>query len=234
MNKLLIVSFISLSGYIFGQGSILKFTAGDSIQVKYDKIFDEYIAKGFIKNISAAPVKVAWKRTYISTSDSCTSAICDYNHCYAEWVNFSPKVIALKSNDSAYVDLHLNTQCCEPNPTSLRMDYYLSDDTSKSLVQVHYKCGVITKIDYLEGPEFSIQPNPASDVLQVKLLDYSAEPFSYEIVSLAGVSMHKANLSGVTTEIALDGLPAGIYFLRLRQGLKATEPRKFVVAPEWK
>lgn len=234
MNKLFFFVFGLLCNSINAQSSIFEFTPGDSLHAKFDKSLDEYVSKGFIKNISKSTVKMVWKRTYLYVDESCNSLVCDNINCYQPWISFSPKVIELKTNDSSNIDLHFEAGCCEPGPTTLLMDFYLSDDTTKSLVQVHYTCGVITKIEYLEGPEFSIQPNPASDVLQLKLLDNGTAPFAYEIISLAGVSMRNATVSGLTTAIALDGLPAGIYFLRLRQGLKATEPRKFVVAPEWK
>ncbi len=234
MKKLLVVLFASLSSCIFAQSSILKFTPGDSLTAKFDKALDEYLAKGFIKNISPSTIRMVWKRTYLNTDESCNTLVCDNFNCYQSWVSFSPKVIELKTNDSSNIDLHFEVGCCEPGPTTLMMDFYLVGDTSNSLVNIHYNCGVITKIDYLEAPEFSIQPNPASDVLQLKFLDNSVEPFTYEILSLAGVSMRNATVSGITTAIALDGLPAGIYFLRLRQGLKATEPRKFVVVKDGK
>lgn len=230
MNKLLLLVFMSLSSCVLAQSSILRFTAGDSIQVKYDKIFDEYIAKGFVKNISTSTVKVVWKRTYVSTSDSCSSAVCDYNLSYPAWASFAYKVFTLKTNDSAYVDLYFNTKCCEPNPTNLRMDYYLSDDTTKSLLQVHYTCGVITKIDYLEVPEFSIQPNPASEVLHLKIKDHNSEPFTYEIIAATGLLIKAATATGNNTEIELDGIPNGMYFLRVRQGASTSPIQRFIIA----
>lgn len=230
MNKLLLLVFMSLSSCVLAQSSILKFTPADTLQAKYTKGLDAFFAEGYVKNISASAIKIVWKRTYISTPKSCETYVYDMFSDYQPWKSFSPKVLPLNTNDSSIIGLFFNTECCEPGPTTLRMDFYLSDDTTKSLVQVHFTCGVITKIDYLEVPEFSIQPNPAADVLNLKINDNSTEPFTYEIIAATGLLIKAATATGNNTEIELEGIPNGMYFLRVRQGASSSAIQRFIIA----
>lgn len=79
---------------------------------------------------------------------------------------------------------------------------------------------VCTNITYfgmneLAGDVFSIFPNPANDLLYVKVSDVSADG-QIEIISITGALITTVKMKGSQTTIELDELNAGIYFVRLK------------------
>jgi hypothetical protein len=67
-------------------------------------------------------------------------------------------------------------------------------------------------LDELEFTSISVYPNPATDVLYVKL---SSSNYSVEVINLIGEVVLKAENKSNTTSIELSNLKSGVYFLTI-------------------
>ena len=60
----------------------------------------------------------------------------------------------------------------------------------------------------------NIYPNPANDLVTIELNAFSA-PVKVEILNSLGIPVYKRTLTGLSTQLNLEELPKGIYYIRI-------------------
>lgn len=86
-------------------------------------------------------------------------------------------------------------------------------------------CGTTAVNNAPKTDAVDIFPNPASDVLNIKMTDSRFQ--SFVIVNTVGAVLVTGNLTNTTNKVNIQALPSGVYFIALK-GVKGGETRKFV------
>ena len=85
--------------------------------------------------------------------------------------------------------------------------------TSKGLVGYNHS-GVITTVNEMAGNNgFSIFPNPANDVLQIRLQNESITPYQFKILNNLGQEVFKSTITSQNQSINIRDFSSGIYFI---------------------
>jgi hypothetical protein len=92
--------------------------------------------------------------------------------------------------------------------------------TASEISQVYYGPTIGVKVLEPEN-EFVVYPNPARDLILIKL-DIEAQPRNYSIIDFLGHRLIAGTLIGETTTVDISALADGIYFLELTGQAKQT------------
>jgi len=76
---------------------------------------------------------------------------------------------------------------------------------------------------------FSIYPNPASDKLTIRKMVPFADKYSYYLIDMYGKLQSSGYGSGLETTIDISQLAAGMYFIRIDDGLSLKEVYKIII-----
>lgn len=74
----------------------------------------------------------------------------------------------------------------------------------------------------------SVFPNPVSDVFSIKIEDFQSNNFTYQLSDLYGKIVANNSLDYYVTEISLNDLSKGIYFLRIVKNNKQVQTIKVI------
>jgi hypothetical protein len=100
---------------------------------------------------------------------------------------------------------------------------YVSQDGSIGIAHGFQQKLVITRIEEsIENPvSVTIYPNPVSDIVRVVFDQPVESPISVTVVDFRGRRVDTGMIATGTTlyEIDMQGLPAGLYYLRLQKGM---------------
>jgi hypothetical protein len=77
-----------------------------------------------------------------------------------------------------------------------------------------------------EAANFTVSPNPANDVINIKL--NNAETAEISITDLAGKTVKNVTSNGISTSVSTSGLNSGVYFVNVTIG-NATSTQKVVI-----
>jgi len=99
--------------------------------------------------------------------------------------------------------------------------------TSPSAVMVRLTDDPLLNVNEInEASNFSVSPNPASEVINVKL--NNAENAVITITDLAGKTVNNTTSNGISTSISTSGLNSGVYFVNVTIG-NSTSTQKVVI-----
>jgi len=84
-------------------------------------------------------------------------------------------------------------------------------------VQQPYEISVVTGIHQAESISISIfaYPNPASNFLTLSIKDYELSNLKFELFDVNGKLLKSKNITEDKTKIAINDLPAAVYFLKI-------------------
>ncbi|MFM2285095.1 MAG: hypothetical protein RLZZ543_592, partial [Bacteroidota bacterium] len=71
----------------------------------------------------------------------------------------------------------------------------------------------------LQTEEVNVFPNPANDIVNIHTGTFS-QPVKVEILNMLGAAVLKKTLHTSTSQLNVDELPRGIYYLRINQNGK--------------
>ena len=79
------------------------------------------------------------------------------------------------------------------------------------------------------GPEFSLYPNPVSDLLNITFGKPTSKSVKLKIFNTTGQQVYGKTVSGNTSQVGINvsGLPSGVYFVKIDTGNK-TVVKKFI------
>jgi hypothetical protein len=92
-----------------------------------------------------------------------------------------------------------------------------SSGTVTQGVQQPYEIHVVTELEEARGIslEFSVYPNPTSDMLKLMVVNYAANNLTYELYDIQGNLLRKMIITGDETIIEVGNLAPAAYFLKI-------------------
>ena len=88
---------------------------------------------------------------------------------------------------------------------------------------------LVMKLDEKEKNSFGIFPNPASDHLSITVEQSAYEKINYEFINVVGEVKQKGELTAASTNINLQHLASGIYFINFYKEGTIVSGKKIVI-----
>ena len=76
--------------------------------------------------------------------------------------------------------------------------------------------------------EMSVYPNPTTNNVTLKISDFSTENLSYQLFDIARKQISSEQISSFVTQINMDNLNSGIYFLSINNQTKTIKTFKII------
>ena len=97
-------------------------------------------------------------------------------------------------------------------------------------VQQPYEISVITAIEDAKDISlvFSIYPNPTTDFLKLKVMNYDMENLSYWLYGVNGNLIETRKISAGETQISMTNQLSGSFFLKITEGNKEVKTFKII------
>jgi hypothetical protein len=114
-----------------------------------------------------------------------------------------------------------------------QMVYTTNTGTSGSIaqgVQQPYEISVITGIEEAKGINLiiSVYPNPAIDILTLKVENYDNQNLSYLLFDMKGILLENKKVTGNQTSISMENRVSGTYFLKVLDDQKEIRTFKII------
>ena len=108
----------------------------------------------------------------------------------------------------------------------LRRDGFYMDDVALEV----FEEGVINQTDIRFKPagSLTVQPNPAQDMVEIRFNQAINGKQRLSIYNALGELVRSLDWKAAQTEVALDGLPSGVYFAVMEDGDESLKPVRFV------
>jgi len=97
-------------------------------------------------------------------------------------------------------------------------------------VQQPYEISVITAIEDAKDISliFSVYPNPTTDFLKLKVMNYDMENLSYWLYGVSGNLIETKKVQSGETQISMTNQLSGTYFLKITEGNKDIKTFKII------
>lgn len=98
-------------------------------------------------------------------------------------------------------------------------------------VQQPYEIWLITAMEEPKGKNpimVKAYPNPATELLTLKVDNYEKEEFSYQLYDMNGKLIKNKNIEGRQTKIVMRNLVPSTYYLKVTNGKKANKTFKII------
>jgi hypothetical protein len=109
---------------------------------------------------------------------------------------------------------------------------YITGTNGSSLqgVQQPYEISLVTTIEEAKdiSLEIEVYPNPATDLIMLKIKNTEAEDFKYQLHDINGSLLNISVIESQETNISMQNLVPGIYFLKVIQGNKEIKTYKII------
>jgi hypothetical protein len=109
---------------------------------------------------------------------------------------------------------------------------YITGTNGSSLqgVQQPYEISLVTTIEEAKdiSLEIEVYPNPATDLIKLKIKNTEVEDFKYQLHDINGSLLNSSVIESQETNISMQNLVPGIYFLKVIQGNKEIKTYKII------
>ena len=96
-------------------------------------------------------------------------------------------------------------------------------------VQQPYEISVVTGIEATDiDLSFSVYPNPSTDFLILKISNYNQEKYDYKLYNITGSLLLKDKVLSEETQINVQQMHSGTYFLKIISGYKEVKTFKII------
>lgn len=105
-----------------------------------------------------------------------------------------------------------------------------SNGTVTQGVQQPFEISVVTGIEEAKGIslEISIYPNPATDLIKLKIENYEVENLRYQLYDINGNLLQNNKVEGNETSIVMSNLVSATYFLKVTDKNKVIKTFKVI------
>lgn len=156
-----------------------------------------------ITNTGSDSVVVTWNRSNeVAPSGWSCSGICDWVTCYQNNTASHSATIMAGQTHQFHVDVTAAAGATDG-------PYYLTLTTSAGPITFAAKVSPASVRDLDFNSQVSLYPNPASNFINMNLLDKNIEAVS--IVSVIGKRVGKFNVEGSSVRVPLDNINVGVY-----------------------
>lgn len=190
-----------------------------------------------IRNNSAQAIEVGCKRidkNYNQLTDN--NAIC-WVACYPSSVSVSPQTIIIGAGQvTGGTDTFIGHVYPDQDGTNRRgaityVWYDVNNTTDSVAYTINYEVTGGVGIGEKNFDEFSVYPNPASNILNVKYTGNRGQNSTFELVNMVGTKVYSRNLTNVNDQLKLDisKLSRGVYFYIIKSDGQVTSSKKLVI-----
>jgi hypothetical protein len=97
-------------------------------------------------------------------------------------------------------------------------------------VQQPYEISVITSLETFKNInlETSVYPNPASDILKLKIENNDVENLTFQLYDINGTILQNNKVESTITDINMTNYVPAVYFLKVMQGKKEVKTFKVI------
>jgi hypothetical protein len=97
-------------------------------------------------------------------------------------------------------------------------------------VQQPFEISIVTAIEEAKGIsiEFSVYPNPATDIVRLKIMNYEGENLRYQLYDINGNILLINKVEGNETNISMQNFLPANYFLKVTHGNKEIKTFKII------
>ena len=97
-------------------------------------------------------------------------------------------------------------------------------------IQQPYEILVVTGLEEAKGIslEFSVYPNPTSDLLKLKVEKYNLENLTYQLYDINGSLLYITDITGQETQIEMSDYPSAAYYLHIIHNQKTIKTFKII------
>lgn len=235
-----LVLFTLSSIFIFAQD--VKIVSGDdlstdisgtTIEIVGDKTDLDIHKKLFVVNLSGGPLKMAFKRKRELNSEL-TDQICDNNLCYSAddtYLYTTPAPAEINNEDTSLFKPQIvpnNTDFCAIHKYYVVSPFeVIYDSITIKFRTTNQNC--FLSLEKQEKQMFNIYPNPTHD--RVNLQGQGLKNGGTVVfLDALGKEVKRATLSGINTEIAVNDLRKGVYFVSItdKAGTKSKVQRLII------
>lgn len=198
---------------LFSTAAFAQFSVAPNPAINSDFSYFEadVVANSFINNTSDSPIVVNWYRNIISLPTGWTTAVCDINLCYLEFV--SSESFVLQGQAQGNLDVHVYPDGTEGSATiELKV---VSEEFPQDTTYVMFVFDAALNTTQRFEQKIKVFPNPTADVVWVEA---GHDVHHVDIYSLDGKKVKHVALMG-SESLSLSELPKGTYILRLRDSL---------------
>lgn len=194
----------------FSTAAFAQFTVAPNPAINSDFSYFEQdvVANSFITNTSDGPIAVNWYRNIISLPEGWTTAVCDINLCYLDFV--SSENFVLQGQAEGNLDVHVYP---DGTPGSATIELkVVSEDFPEDTTYVMFVFDAALNTTQRFEQKIKVYPNPTADLVWVEA---GHDVQHVDIYSLDGKKVKHVALMG-SESLSLSELPKGTYILRLR------------------
>lgn len=180
------------------------------ITIEVNPVDFETVAHAMVKNESNETKEFTWQRTEIELSSTWTSAVCDKNTCYADFV--SEQCFTLEAGEEGLMDVHIrpfNTT----GSALVEIRVFEKNNPDNFVVGTYNFTEMTTSVSDVERLGLKLYPNPTANYFQLTENDVVDEVVVYNIL---GKQMQ--SFSGNNTNYDISNLPSGMYLVGLLAG----------------
>lgn len=210
MKKKFYIYFAALALSCFGVSASAQFNVVPNPAINSDFSFFEtdVVANSVITNTSEIPAVINWYRNIISLPQGWTTAVCDINFCYLDFV--SSETFVLQGQAEGNIDVHVYP---DGSAGSAMVELKLvSEDFPEDTTFVMYIFDAALNTTQRFEQKVKVFPNPTADMVWIEA---GHDVQHVDVYSLDGKKVKHVALMGGES-VSLSGLPQGTYVLRLR------------------
>lgn len=178
---------------------------------------DLSIFKVDIENLKSTKLSVSWSLLSNTLVGCWDKAICQYGTCFAGIPN-GGTMDSIAVGGNGFFDLNINPITYSGNG-EVKLLVYETGNPAMADTLTYYVTGCSTGsacvtgiTDNSQNSDVNIYPNPATDLINIKLIN---TPKSIEVLNILGEVVMKNNPSSNATTISTASLSSGLYFIRI-------------------
>ncbi|MGF1587001.1 MAG: T9SS type A sorting domain-containing protein [Bacteroidales bacterium] len=97
-------------------------------------------------------------------------------------------------------------------------------------VQQPFEISVVTSIEGTSGitVEMAVYPNPVTDHLILRVIDYDREDLSYQLFDIRGGLVANAKVTSIETTIMMGACTPGVYLLRVNDNIREVKTFRII------
>ncbi|MFN0034964.1 MAG: T9SS type A sorting domain-containing protein [Saprospiraceae bacterium] len=138
-------------------------------------------AHGHIHNTTSNAIIVTWERTEVFLSPGVTTAVCDPNLCWADWIG--SKTFGLDPNMGGQLTVHFYNSLLQASSGIVHLKLTNENNAADTMTAVYTYNSFTSGTGELPAPNVRLFPNPTADFFT---LENAAEVASLRLFTLDG------------------------------------------------
>ena len=198
---------------------------GQTININKD--YASFDVKMHCYNLSSLVQDVKIKRVVLTSNDSLfNDQFCDNNLCYScfgnDWTTPTPNI--LQPGDSCLMKASFYFK----NSGNVHVRYYVLDVNDNPIDSVDVDILNTVDVAVLNNENILAYPNPVSNILNIEILNISAENL-ISVYDVSGKKIFSSGLKSSVNKLNFSYLKPGVYFYQISNGTTLLKSDKLIL-----